>query len=109
MRTLEKSTTHNSVAVIDHAWNNKNNAGVVWTVHDVPEDEDAVGGTAALIILMADGTEIPVDLEDDGTIASNVADTIAFDFPIASAIFRYTPANTNDGTLRSVLTPKPIR
>tara|TARA_R110000824_G_scaffold177477_3_gene356875 strand:+ start:6936 stop:7256 length:321 start_codon:yes stop_codon:yes gene_type:complete len=106
MRTIEKTTAHAAVADIDIAWSNKNCSGVAWSILDAPDGAPVVGGTAALVTLAEDGTELSVTTD---VIASNVADVIVYDFPVSKAIFRYTPANGNAGVITSVLTPRPVR
>ena len=106
MRTIEKTTAHAAIAPVDIAWSNKNCSGVAWSILDAPDGAPVVGGTADLVVIADDGTELTVETS---TVVSNAADVLVFDFPVSKAIFRYTPANTNAGVVTSVLTPRPVR
>ena len=99
MRTLEKVTnSHDGSTDIDHGWKNSNNQGVVWFIND------SGGGTAKLRIKREDGTSYEVQTD---AIAADTPTVIIYDFPIAAAIFRFTPSGTGDLTSR--LSPKPSR
>ncbi len=101
MRTLETVTTQSSTDVIDHSWDNTNNAGVTWYVY-----ASAVAGTASLGITHDDGT---IKLVQTDSVAADTPTVIVYDFPISKAAFRWTPGSGSASTLTSRLTPKPSR
>jgi hypothetical protein len=101
MRTLEKETTQANTDDIDHGWDNSNNAGVTWYVNAT-----AQGGTAHFCIVHNDGTAHVVQSD---AVAHSTPTVIVYDFPVAQAVFRWTPSGGISSVLTSRLTPKPTR